>query len=262
MKFLAVTTLVGIIFSISVVQASAQTTVTLGGGVYPDRLVCRGPLSSYGSLPIRFVSNITNTRARQLHNGILRFETGCRGDGNSNTIDAIINLNGNGRDRGSDDDALVVAGARDIQMTGYAECGWLAPGSHQDAFRFNRGGPNIDLINFRSGNWNTLTATCHGAGANVYMDNVFQSAAGSVDAVCVRCSVVGTKSYDPNAGPAGKGLGIGWSTNSGARNSRFAGNVPIVVYGNTFHPGFINLSNCTVDLNDSIPNNPAACPLP
>lgn len=89
-----------------------------------------------------------------------------------------------------------------------------------------------------------------------------QSAAGSVDAVCIRCKIVGTKRYDPNAGPVGKALGIGWSTNSGARSSCFAAYVPWVIYSATSHPGAINVGNVSVDLNDALPDNPRVCPLP
>jgi hypothetical protein len=60
---------------------------------------------------------------------------GCRGDGNRGTVDLILDVNGNGRDRGTAYDAVRIGmNARDLVVTGDVECGrrHTNPNIHQN----------------------------------------------------------------------------------------------------------------------------------
>jgi hypothetical protein len=65
--------------------------------------------------------------------GVIDIQHGCRGDGNSNTIDLILKVQGNGRTKGGTFDAIKVHhDPHDIQTTGYANCGPRNSSGHQD----------------------------------------------------------------------------------------------------------------------------------
>jgi chitodextrinase len=124
---------------------------------------CDRPLSSYGRLPLRVVVDFTPGRLFT-DNGAVDLITGCVGDGDSNTIDLIVDVRGDGRTYGPGQDALKVRlGARDIQMTGHADCGPRQSGAHQDGIQL-QGGSNIAFVDFTVGNYDAGLATCQGAG--------------------------------------------------------------------------------------------------
>jgi hypothetical protein len=117
--------------------------------------------------------HIKFTRYVNLSPGVIELRQGCRGDGNSSTIDLILRVDGNGRSRGGTSDAIKIReNPHDIQITGYANCGPQGVGpdgqpdtgddSHQDGAQI-QGGRRIHFIGFRWGKWRTRQATCQGA---------------------------------------------------------------------------------------------------
>lgn len=80
---------------------------------------CTGRLRRYGRLPIKVISNMPNPG-----NGDAIRLIGCRGDGNRHTVDLILDVNGNGRGRGTAFDAVRIGyDTRDLVVTGDVECG-------------------------------------------------------------------------------------------------------------------------------------------
>jgi chitodextrinase len=124
---------------------------------------CDRPLSNYGRLPLKVVLEYTPGRL-YTGNGAVDLITGCVGDGNSNTIDLIVDVRGDGRTYGPGQDALKVRlDARDIQITGHADCGPRESGAHQDGIQL-QGGTNIAFVDFTVGNYDAGLSTCQGAG--------------------------------------------------------------------------------------------------
>jgi chitodextrinase len=124
---------------------------------------CDRPLSTYGRLPLKVVLEYTPGRIYS-GNGAVDLITGCVGDGNSNTIDLIVDVRGDGRTYGPGQDALKVRlDARDIQITGHADCGPREGGAHQDGIQL-QGGTNIAFVDFTVGNYDAGLSTCQGAG--------------------------------------------------------------------------------------------------
>jgi hypothetical protein len=73
-------------------------------------------------------------------------------------------VNGNGTTVGPSDDAMTVKqGARDIDVTGYINCGRAQDGAHQDGVQIN-GGTRVRFYDFRSGDAVNRKFTCWGAG--------------------------------------------------------------------------------------------------
>lgn len=131
------------------------------------KFLCDRPLARYGRLPLKVVINFTAGR-RFGANGAIDLVTGCAGDGNSNTIDLIVNVKGNGRTYGAGHDAMKVrqrAGyLRGIQITGVVQCGpRFNRGAHQDGVQL-QGGRNITFVDFRVGRYDRGRSTCQGAG--------------------------------------------------------------------------------------------------
>jgi chitodextrinase len=128
-----------------------------------DQFRCDRPLSSYGTLPLKVVLEYTPGRIYS-GNGAVDLISGCVGDGNSNTIDLIVDVRGDGRTHGPGQDALKVRlDARDIQITGHADCGPREGGAHQDGVQL-QGGRNIAFVDFTVGNYEAGLSTCQGAG--------------------------------------------------------------------------------------------------
>jgi hypothetical protein len=100
-----------------------------------------------------------------------RLDAGCAGDGNSSTIDLILDIRGDGRTRGPGEDAIRITnhspGARDIQITGRADCGPRRGGAHQDGIQAI-GGTNITFVDFVIGDYEAGVASCQGAGGIVF----------------------------------------------------------------------------------------------
>lgn len=192
-----------------------------------DRWLCDRPLSEYGPLPIRIVSTIQNATFNG--NTAVGLNSGCVGDGTP-AIDLIVNINGNGGSIGPGQDALRFSGtAHDIQLSGYAECGAVAPGAHQDVMQAG-GGQRITAVGLTSGNVNTGEFTCRGAGGGWFITNF--NGNDPTDIVCDGCRMVTSNT----------GMRIGPSLRSGARNSTFMAQTPYdldggqspVNTGNTF----------------------------
>jgi hypothetical protein len=129
--------------------------------------VCTRPLSSYGPLPLKVIVDFTPGR-RYGGNGAIDLTSGCAGDSNTNTIDLIVDVRGDGRTYGPGVDAMKVrweAGYNaSIQLTGTVQCGPRYDGSvHSDGVQL-QGGRNITFVDFNVGNYDAGTSTCQGAG--------------------------------------------------------------------------------------------------
>jgi hypothetical protein len=177
---------------------------------------CNRPLTDYGLLPILVEQTWDNDRAAASVGDGVWLEPGCVGDGNPLTIDLILHVNGNGTTVGPSDDAMTVKqGARDLDITGYINCGRAQNGAHQDGVQIN-GGTRVRFYDFRSGDSVERRFTCWGAGGGFY-----PSATNGLptDVVCVRCVFVN----------ANQGLRVDESLRSGARDSVFIANLPLRV---------------------------------
>ena len=137
---------------------------------------------------------------------------GCYGDGNRNTVDLILDVNGNGRGLGTGSDAVRIGqNARNLVVTGDVECGrkHSDPGIHQDIVQA-LSGRNILFKDFTSGNPATGRWTCWGAGGGWYI--TWANGNIPTNLICLRCRLA---TYNQN-------LRIGESIRSGARNSVFS----------------------------------------
>jgi hypothetical protein len=197
----------------STTTSAAAAHAASAAALAPGRVIrtrrsweCRGSLRRYGRLPIKVISNMRNPG-----NGDAIRLIGCRGDGNRRTVDLILDVNGNGRGRGTAFDAVRIGqDARDLVVTGDVECGrkHRNPGIHQDIVQA-LSGRNIVFRDFTSGHPRRGTWTCWGAGGGWYVT----WANGSIPTrlICNRCRLA---TYNQN-------LRIDESVRSGARNSVF-----------------------------------------
>jgi hypothetical protein len=131
------------------------------------KFLCDRPLSSYGQLPLKVEVSFTPGRLFG-GNGAIDLYTGCAGDGNSSTIDLIVDVDGNGTTYGPGVDAFKVrqgAGYNaGIQLTGHVDCGpKYTPEEHQDGVQL-QGGRNIAFVDFSVGDYASGRSTCQGAG--------------------------------------------------------------------------------------------------
>ena len=136
---------------------------------------CNRPLSDYGRLPLRLVWSFTGNPDFG-DQGHLDFVSGCRGDGNSDTVDVIVVSNADGMRFGAAGGAgkFRTAGPRDIQITGNFDCGPLGNSpAHQDTWQFHPdwAPARLDIVNGTSGNWAAGTSTCNGAGGAIFWSN-------------------------------------------------------------------------------------------
>jgi hypothetical protein len=130
-----------------------------------EAFVCNKPLSTYGTLPLRVL--IQSTAAWDDAGAVL-LDGGCTGDGDPDTIDLIVDIQGGGptTDVGNGADALKTRtspGPQDIQLTGSINCGRRAPAAHQDGIQI-QGGANIAFVNVKMGDYANGRSTCQGAG--------------------------------------------------------------------------------------------------
>lgn len=133
---------------------------------------CNAPLSTFGTLPIRVV--ITSTTVWPGAQAV-RLNPNCAGDSNEDTIDLIIEANGNGSTLGISGDVLQFGtltspGPTDIQLTINADCG--DPGGHFDWFQNlaqARPGSYMAIVNGKSGTPDN--PTCQAAGGMVFWSN-------------------------------------------------------------------------------------------
>lgn len=128
-----------------------------------------------GTPPVRVVINNTIVYGTG-GGGMAEFLTGCTGDGNDDTIDFIIEMNGlNGYvgGIGGQADSLKFkttgAGPTNIQLTGNFDCGPPGPGAHPDAIQHqtttNR---NLWIVNGKSGDYAAGLSSCQGAGGGPF----------------------------------------------------------------------------------------------
>jgi hypothetical protein len=168
--------------------------------------------------------HIKFTRYVNINPGVIDIQGGCRGDGNSNTIDLILKVDGNGRTRGGTVDAIKVReNPHDIQITGYANCGPQGVGpdgrpdtgddSHQDGAQI-QGGNRIEFIDFRWGKWKKRRATCQGAAGTFVPGSVNGWPVRNM--ACIRC-----KSVSCN-----HGMYLSTSTGNVVRNSKWRSGRP------------------------------------
>jgi hypothetical protein len=124
----------------------------------------------------------------------------CVGDGDDETIDLVLAVEGDGRTVGGTADAIKVRlTASDIQVTGYANCGPRGTGAngipedgsnddaHQDGAQI-QGGDTVEFIDFEWGDWETGTATCQGAAGTFVPGSVNGNPV--QDVACIRCKSV------------------------------------------------------------------------
>ena len=149
-----------------------------------------------GHLPL--LVEIGFTTHVDLNPAIVDLRQDCVGDGDDETIDLILAVEGDGRTRGGTVDSLKVRlTASDIQLTGYANCGPRGLGSdglpgtpddsHQDGAQI-QGGNKIEFIDFEWGDWETGTATCQGAAGTFVPGSVNGNPV--QDMACIRCKSV------------------------------------------------------------------------
>jgi hypothetical protein len=193
-----------------VLNAAALGTPAAGTVITTNRpWNCTGPLSSFGTLPIKVVSTIANASANDNDNAVsLR---GCSGDGDPATIDLILDIRGNRGATGTSYDAVRIGqNAHDLVVTGNAECGARSsnPSIHQDIVQALSGN-RIEFRDFTSGNPETGQWTCWGAGGGWYI--TWANAGIPTDLICLRCKLA---TFNQN-------LRIGESLRSGARDSVF-----------------------------------------
>ncbi len=139
---------------------------------YTDKhWVCSAPISSYGQLPVRVVLNFTKNYVPPSGSGVVQLSNGCTGDSNSSSIDLILDVRGNGQTYGAGDDAIRITyhspGARNLQITGKANCGKKQANRHQDGIQA-LGGTDITFAGFVLGEYDAGYATCQGAGAGLF----------------------------------------------------------------------------------------------
>ena len=174
---------------------------------------CNRPLSQYGPLPIKVTVRATTSYDAA---GAITLDSGCQGDSNSDTVDLIGIIEGDGArgTRGVGQDAFKTRQSpQNVQVTGRFECGPQAPNAHQDMVQF-QGGTNITLVNVTSGNWNTGRATCQGAGGIIYTN-------GGTNINIVNSYFVGC-----NHGIIGGNAAQNEIRNSGSRSGRTDGSDP------------------------------------
>jgi hypothetical protein len=194
-------------------RADAAAVASSAARLVPGRIIrtrrsweCRGSLRRYGKLPIKVISNMPNPG-----NGDAIRLIGCYGDGKRRTVDLILDVNGNGRGRGTAFDAVRIGqNAHGLVVTGDVECGrkHTNPSIHQDIVQA-LSGRNILFRDFTSGNPGTGKWTCWGAGGGWYI--TWANGRIPTNLICLRCRLA---TYNQN-------LRIGESVRSGARNSVF-----------------------------------------
>jgi hypothetical protein len=171
-----------------------------------QRFICDRPLADIavenpigtgpGGLPL--VVEVGFTTYVELDPAVIELKDGCSGDGDDETIDLVLQVEGDGRTIGGGADAIKVRlTARDVQLTGYANCGprglgldgrpGTADDAHQDGAQI-QGGDTVEFIDFEWGDWETSTATCQGA-AGMFVPG---SVNGNLvkDMACIRCKSV------------------------------------------------------------------------
>jgi hypothetical protein len=171
-----------------------------------QRFSCNRPLADIaaenpvgagpGRLPL--LVEVGFTTYVELDPAVIELKDGCAGDGDDETIDLVLQVEGDGRTIGGGADAIKVRlTARDVQLTGYANCGprglghdgvpGTADDAHQDGAQI-QGGDTVEFIDFEWGDWESSTATCQGAAGMFVPGSVNGNPV--VDMACIRCRSV------------------------------------------------------------------------
>jgi len=161
-------------------QAAPQGTVI---SLTDQTWTCTQPISAYGPAPLTVILNYSSN-----YPGIgARVGSGCVGDYDPASVDLILDVKGDGKTFGPQNDAVRVmnysrATSQGLVVGGRANCGRNENPSlfHQDGIHAI-GGNGIDFRDFALGDYDSGFSTCHGAGGAF-----FYSGSGSVVPVDVR----------------------------------------------------------------------------
>jgi hypothetical protein len=160
-------------WSLAGTDCDVGTLVTVTETVW----VCTFELSTLGPLPIKVVVAADESyegNAAELNNG-------CSGDDDPDTIDLILEVQGNGAEGtfGPSDDAFKFKpfgqeGPDNIQMTGAIDCGPRRTGlEHSDAFQNQAElGTPMAMVNMTSGDYDAGTSTCQAAGGLLFWSEI------------------------------------------------------------------------------------------
>jgi len=174
-----------------------------------ENWVCDRPLEDYGDLPIIVKSHIDD-QPRPVE-AVTLSGPDCAGDGNPETIDLVLEIEGDGRQIGPTSNAVKVKlGAHDIEIEGYADCGEAPPGVRQNGIHVMLG-YRITFVGFRIGDPDTGEWTCAGASGALAIEERSEDDPEPEDVVCDGCALAS----------GNRGLYIGDSIRSGSRNSIF-----------------------------------------
>jgi len=185
-------------------QATPGTTIRT-----TENWECDRPLENYGDLPIIVKSRIEH-QDRPLE-AVTLSGPDCAGDGDPDTIDLVLEIQGDGGDVGPTSDAVKVKlGAHDIEIEGYADCGEAPPGVRQNGIHVMLG-YRITFVGFRVGDPDAGEWTCAGASGALAIEERSADDPEPEDVVCVGCEMAS----------ANRGLYIGDSIRSGSRDSTF-----------------------------------------
>jgi hypothetical protein len=172
---------------------------------------CDRPLESYGKLPIIVKSRIDNTAPQAPVEAVTLSGPDCAGDGDPETIDLVLEIEGDGAGIGPTFDAMKVKlGAHDIEIGGFANCGAAPVGVQQSAIHVMLG-YRITFLDFRVGDLEAEKTTCQGAWGTLVIEERSKEDPEPEDVVCVRCTLVS----------GDRALYIGRSIRSGSRYSTF-----------------------------------------
>jgi hypothetical protein len=203
-----------------------------------ENWVCNRPLDAYGDLPIILKSRIVD-QARPLE-AVTLSGPGCTGDGNPETIDLVLEIEGDGGMIGPTSDAVrVKLGAHDIQIEGYADCGEASPGVRQNGVHVMLG-YRITFVGLRIGDPDAGEWTCDGASGAFAVEERSEDDPEPEDVVCDGCALAS----------ASRGLYIGDSIRSGARNSTFVSPSDVFVEPGAVDPVTTGNTWRRIDLDD------------
>jgi len=170
---------------------------------------CDRPLEAYGELPIIVKSRIDNTGLQRPVEAVTLSGPDCAGDGNPDTIDLMLEIEGDGAGVGPTSDAVKVKlGAHDIEIAGFANCGASPPEVRQNGIHVMLG-YRITFVDFRVGELAGSRWTCDGDSGALSIEERSEEDPEPEDVVCVRCTIVA----------ANRSLYIGDSVRSGSRDS-------------------------------------------
>jgi hypothetical protein len=182
--------------------------------------LCDRPLEDYGDLPITVKSKIDNAAVQpQPVDAVTLSGPDCAGDGDPNTIDLVLEVEGDGSGVGPSSDAVKVKlGAHDIEISGFADCGAQAPGVRQNGIHVMLG-YRITFVDFRVGDLDEGLWTCDGDGGALSIEERSEDDPEPEDVVCVRCAIIS----------GNRSLYIGDSVRSGSRDSTFVSDREVFV---------------------------------